>query len=409
RLNETTIRLLVAISDVDSRIPSRTPADDHARLNTTSLYTGTGVFPMLPERISNDLSSLVFNEERRVMVIEVHVSESEAPKAFGIYPALISNHAALNYSEVGDWMADQSKIPAFARVPGLLEQLHLQQRAGDILASWAAKRGLISLSGVESRRISPEATEEANLLQLNVARNMIQQFMVAANTAMAEFLEANGCPVILRAVRTPLRWDKIREIAQLRQFSLPVEPSAQSLTLFLSREKGLNPTGYPELALTVLKLLGKGEYFMQTANEPVGIFGVGVQDYTHSTAPNRRFVDLVTQRVLKACVEARPIPYGAAELREIANHCTERENAARKVERTLRKVVAAFYLRCRLGETFRGIVTGSSEKGVYVRLQHSEAEGKLVRNEQGLDVGDRIEVRLLRVDVEHGFIDFERV
>jgi exoribonuclease R len=242
-----------------------------------------------------------------------------------------------------------------------------------------------------------------------VAEDIIESFMVATNVAMARYLREKGSLSIRRVVRTPKRWDRIQAIAAQFSARLPSAPHPRALSEFLDQRKAADPLHYPDLSLSVVNLLGPGEYIVEPPGaEHEGQFGLAVADYTHSTAPNRRYADLVTQRLLKAATAGTSGPYGEADLSQIAAQCTEREEAARKVERLMRKVAAACLLSRRIGEVFDGVITGASPKGTYIRLLKFPAEGRVVRGTQGIDVGDKVQVRLAAVDVSKGFIDFER-
>jgi len=412
QLNDRGIRLLVAIADVDSKVIPESAIDEHARANTTSVYTGVATFSMLPEKLSTDLTSLNQGEERLAIVTEMIVSPDGEVHFVGIKQALVHNQAKLTYEEVGDWLEHRAARPACCeKVQGLESQLSLQFEAATRLEKFRKAAGALTFSTVEPKIIKRDGKiVDLAISRHNAARDIIESFMLATNISLANFLKQKNCPFIERVVREPRRWDRIREIAAGFGVTLPEIPNPKVLSEFLATRQKADPLHYPDLSLTIVKLLGPGEYALEKAggNEQ-GHFGLAVNDYTHSTAPNRRFADLVIQRLVKALLASAPSPYSEQQLGEIAEHCTERETAARKVERRMRKVIAASSLQHRIGERFDGVVTGSNEKGVYVRLLKWPAEGRLVRGERGVDVGDRIAVKLLRVDVNQGFIDFERV
>ena len=412
KLDDQRIRLLVAIADVDSKVLPDSAIDEHARANTTSVYTGVATFSMLPERLSTDLTSLNQGEERLAIVTEMIVTPDGDVHFVGIKQALVRNQAKLTYEEVGDWLEHRADRPECCqKVQGLEGQLTLQFETATRLQKFRKAAGALTFSTIEPAIVRRDGKiVDLAIARHNAARDIIESFMLATNISLANFLKQKNCPFIERVVREPMRWDRIREIAAGFSVTLPEAPNPKSLSDFLATRQKADPLHYPDLSLTIVKLLGPGEYALEKAggNEQ-SHFGLAVNDYTHSTAPNRRFADLVIQRLIKALLASAPLPYSEQQLGEVAEHCTERETAARKVERRMRKVIAAASLQDRLGERFDGVVTGANEKGVYVRLLKWPAEGRLVRGESGVDVGDRISVKLLRVDVDKGFIDFERV
>ena len=411
KLPDGAIRLLVGIADVDSLVPKGSAADQHASTETTSVYTGVATFPMLPEALSTDLTSLRDAQERLSIVIELRVAESGDVLHHDAYPAWLRNCAKLAYSSTGAWLEGKGPIPAaIAAVPGMEAQLRLQLEVSQRLRALRQRQGVLTFGSVEATPVVENGEVKALAVhQHTVAEDIIESFMVAANVAMAKFLRERSCLSIRRVVRTPKRWDGIQLIAAKFGVKLPDAPDPKALSDFLDRRKAADPEHFPDLSLSIVKLLGPGEYTVETpGTEHEGHFGLAVQDYTHSTAPNRRFADLITQRLLKASATGAASPYTQAELTAIAAHCTEREDAARKVERLMRKVAAANLLSHRIGEIFDGIVTGASPKGTYVRLLKMPAEGRVVRGAQGLNVGDKIRVKLASLDVAKGFIDFER-
>lgn len=408
RIDEGDVRLLIAIADVDSAVPKGSALDQHAGRNTVSVYTGVETFPMLPERLSSDLTSLAPDQDRSAVVVEIRVDESGEALSSNVFGALIRSRAKLNYDMVGDWLEHRSDLPpAIRQVPGLEEQVRIQFEAARRLRKFRQREGALTFAECEASPVMTDGeVKELTLPRQNCAREMIESFMVAANVAVARHLKAKRIPAIRRVVRTPKRWDRIREIGREYGHSLPVEPEPEALSGFLAARKAENPAEFPDLSLAIVKLLGPGEYVVEPpGEEEIPHFGLAVSDYTHSTAPNRRYADLIIQRLVRM---GKPV-YEAGELEMIAARCTERSRAARKVERLMRKVIAAVLLRNRIGEIFNGLITGVKTKGTYVRLKDFPAEGRIVRREQGVDVGDHVRVRLLGVDCDNGFIDFERL
>lgn len=410
RLADGAIRVLIGIADVDALVPKDSPIDRHAATNTTSLYTGVHVFPMLPEFLSNDRTSLLDDRDRLAVVTElvVRADGSLDDQATKIYPALIRNHAKLVYEPVGAWLEGAGRPPADARI---VDQLRLQDEVAQRLRERRHERGALDLETIEARPVTKDGKiVDLEVTHKNRAKELVEDLMIAANGATARFLEQRGFSSIRRVVRAPKRWDRIVELAATYHETLPVEPSAQALAAFLAKRRAADPQRFADLSLAVVKLLGPGEYHLQRATDPdEGHFGLAVEDYAHSTAPNRRYPDLITQRLLLACSTQARTPYSDDELLAIATHCTERENAARKVERTMRKIAAALLLAPRIGDVFDGVVTGATPKGVFVRVFKPAAEGRVIRGEQGLDVGDTVKVKLVDTEPMKGFIDFARV
>jgi exoribonuclease-2 len=412
KMPDDTIRLLVGIADVDSLVKRGSATDRQAGMESTSVYTGVKTFPMLPTELSTDLTSLSEGQHRSAIVIEMRIVNSGDVTCHDVYPAWILNCAKLAYSSTGAWLEGTGPMPpAVAKAPGMEAQLRLQQQASERLRNIRKQRGMLAFASVEATPIVEQGeVKDLTVRKHNVAEDIIESFMVAANVAMAQFLEKKGSASLRRIVKTPKRWDRIQAIASQFGAKLPDTPDQRALSNFLDQRKTADPIHYPDLSLSIVKLLGPGEYVAESpgaAHE--GHFGLAVHDYTHSTAPNRRYADLVTQRLLKAVVANLSAPYSDAELTQIAAHCTEREDAARKVERLMRKIIAANFLSNRINETFDAIVTGASPKGTFVRLLKFPAEGRVIRNPQGIDVGDKLRVRLISVDVDKGFIDFEKV
>jgi VacB/RNase II family 3'-5' exoribonuclease len=404
-------RLRVAIADVDSRVPRGSAIDDHARANTTSVYTPAQIFPMLPERLSTDLTSLVPDEPRLAVVVEMWVDDAGVVVESAVGRAIVRNHAKLAYNSVAAWLDGGPAPPALARVPGLEACLRLQDVVAVALRDRRQEQGALSLESSEAHVVfDGEALSDLRSDEKNRAKALIEDFMIAANTVTARFLTAKGFPSIRRVLRAPRRWDRIVALAHDAGARLPAEPDVRALDAFLRERRTADPDRFPDLSLSVIKLLGAGEYSVVGADQvPDGHFGLAVRDYTHSTAPNRRFPDLITQRLVKAALAEEGPAYSRGELDQLATHCTSQEDAADKVERQVRKSAAALLLSDRIGQTFDGIVTGASPKGTWVRVWHPPAEGRVIKGESGMDVGERVRVRLVETDIERGFIDFVAV
>ena len=411
RLASGTVKVLVAVADVDAVVKRGSPIDRHAQTNTTSVYTAAEIFPMLPERLSTDLTSLGEGEDRLALVVEMEVAADGSVPQSAIYRALVNNHAKLAYHGVGAWLEGHEPAPEkVTRTKGMDEQLRLQDQSAQAMKKIRCQRGALELETIE-----PEAVlKDGNVVDLrldpkNRAKELIEDFMIGANEVVARFLAGKGSPVLRRVVRSPEKWDFIREVAAKFHEQLPGKADSQALSDFLSRRREADPLRFPDLSLTIVKLLGRGEYVAQLPGQQgSGHFGLAVQDYSHSTAPNRRFPDLITQRLLKAVLSGGKLPYDSTDLTSLATHCTEQEDAAAKVERQVRKSAAAQLLSDRVGKTFDAIVTGAASKGTWVRVLKPPVEGKLVRGESGLTVGDELRVELVGVNVERGFIDFVR-
>lgn len=411
-LPDGTVKILVAVADVDAVVKQKSAIDSHALHNTTSVYTAAEVFPMLPERLSTDLTSLSYNEDRLAIVIEIIVAMDGSVKSSDIYKATVRNRAKLNYKTVAKWLEGDGPMPeAVGAVEGLEENIKLQDATTQKMKTLRHAHGALNLKTIEARPVfENDHLQDMEAEEKNRAKEIIEDFMIAANSVAAGFLSANGYPSLQRVVRTPKRWDRIMELASLQEFKLPKEPDSRALDDFLVWSKTADPIRFPDLSLTVIKLLGSGEYVAELpGSTSPGHFGLAVRDYSHSTAPNRRYPDLITQRLLKAALSKHPVPYENDELVLLAKHCTEAENAAKKVERQVDKSAAAMLLESRIGDQFDGIVTGASEKGTWVRLLRPPVEGKLIEGQENVDVGDRLRVQLINTDVERGFIDFKRV
>jgi VacB/RNase II family 3'-5' exoribonuclease len=404
-------RVRVGIADVDALVHRGSALDAYAAHNTCTVYTGAAIFPMLPESLSTDRTSLGEGADRLALVVEMDVDPQGNVASADVYQAAVRNHAKLAYDGVGAWLEGTSPAPpkvAASRV--LQEQLRLQDRAARAMKKVRHERGALDLETIEARAVVKDgAVLGIELTKKSPARALIEDFMIAANGAIARFLESRGASSIRRVVKAPERWQRIVALARQVGEELPAEPSSRALSAFLDRRKLAAPDTFADLSLSVVKLMGPGEYALELPGQPYdGHFGLAVTDYTHSTAPNRRFADLVTQRLVKAALARAPAPYGNDDLAAIAAHCTQKENDARKVERTTRKQAAAVFLGDRIGQEFDAIVTGAAEKGTFARLLDPPAEGRIVEGEAGLDVGDRVRVRLVATEPGRGFIDFVR-
>jgi exoribonuclease-2 len=417
------IHLLVGIADVDALVPRGSATDAHAQKNSTSLYTGVAIFPMLPNELSAGLTSLLPDQDRLAIVVELVVDRDGGVRRSDAYRAIVRNKAKLVYESIGAFLegvgsSDSGVGSALLGVgkphtsnpipQSLLPQLELQREAAKRLKTERLRAGALELETIEARPVTRDGrVVDLIVTRKNLARDLIEDFMIAANIAIARFLEAHGSSGIRRVVREPERWNRIVDLARQRGTTLPTTPDSQALAAFLSKERAKDALRFPDLSLSIVKLLGRGEYALDLpGKDPGPHFGLAVHDYSHATAPNRRYADLVQQRLVKAVLSGQPQPYANDELAAIAAHCTEREDMAQKVERQMRKVVAAQLLGDRIGQTFEGIVTGASEKGTYVRLLRPPAEGRVVKGERGMDVGDRVNVRLIHADPTRGFIDF---
>jgi exoribonuclease-2 len=411
-MSTDTVKILVAVADVDALVKNGSAINEHARHNTTSIYTAAMIFPMLPEKLSTNLTSLNFNEDRLSVVVEMVIYADGTLQNSDVYQARVRNHAKLAYNGVAAWLEKNGVIPeAIVAVQGLAENLQLQDRVAQSLKGFRHIHGALSLETIEAKPVfDGDQIRSLEIEEKNRAKEIIEDFMIAANGVTARYLSAKKSPSIRRVVRTPKRWERIVEIAADHKFKLPELSDSKALEEFLIKQKATDPLRFPDLSLAVIKLLGAGEYIAELPEGNVpGHFGLAVKDYAHSTAPNRRYPDLLTQRLLKAALEGKPVPYNKDELDVLAAHCTEAEDAANKVERQVEKSAAALLLESRIGEQFDSIVTGASEKGTWVRLLNIPVEGKLVDGFEGLDVGDRMRVQLTSLDVQQGFIDFKRI
>jgi VacB/RNase II family 3'-5' exoribonuclease len=411
-LADGAVAIRVAIADVDAVVEDGSAIDAHAAHNTTSVYTAAKVFPMLPEPLSTDLTSLNPDEDRLAVVVEMIIDADGAVERADVYRARVRNRAKLAYNGVAAWLEGQAEPPpALAAVPGLADNVREQDRAAQRLKRRRHDRGALSLRTIRARPVfEGDRIQQLDVDQKNRATELIEDFMIAANGVTARYLGAKNLPSLRRVVRTPKRWDRIVELARTHGHSLPSEPDSVALDDFLMKAQAADPERFPDVSLSVVKLLGAGEYVAERpgASSP-GHFGLAVKDYTHSTAPNRRYPDLVTQRLLKTGIDGGESPYTYEELDALAAHVTKQEDAANKVERQVGKSAAAVLLESRIGERFSALVTGASDKGTWARLLSVPVEGRVVRGFEGVDVGDEIRVELASVNVERGFIDFKRV
>jgi ribonuclease R len=406
------VKVLVAIADVDTLVKKGSAIDNHARHNTTSVYTAARVFPMLPEELSTGLTSLNVNGDRLSIVIEMLMNTDGSLRSSDIYRAVVRNHAQLAYHSVAAWLEGGSDAPAsVAEVNGLAENLRLQDKVAQSMKIYRHTHGALSLETIEAKPLFIDGQlKNLEREEKNRAKEIIEDFMITANGVVARYLWSRKYPSIRRVVHTPKRWDRIVQLAEEHGGVLPDAPDSKALEEFLHQQKVSDPLRFPDLSLSVIKLLGPGEYSTDLpGDKSPGHFGLAVKDYTHSTAPNRRYTDLITQRIIKAALQNQPSPYSDDELEILARHCTQEEDAANKVERQVGKSAAALLLESRIGEHFQAIVTGASEKGTWVRLLDLPIEGKLVHGYKGVDVGHRLSVKLVDVDVERGYIDFVRV
>ena len=404
------VRLWVAIADVDALVPRDTPIDQHASTNTTSVYTSACIFPMLPERLSTDLTSLNPHQDRLAMVTEMVFNPDASLAGSTVYRARVRNQAKLAYDAVSAWLDGTGDLPAAAAaVPGLDALLRTQDAVAQQLRSRRKSEGALEFESFQPRVVfDGERVSDIRLQDHNRARQLIEEVMIATNTCTARYLSGQGVASLRRVVRSPERWLRIVGVAKEYGEVLPDEPNSKALEDFLAKRRRIDPLRFADLSLIIVKLMGRGEYVLEApGGPPVGHFGLAVTDYTHSTAPNRRFPDLITSRLLKATLAHKQPPYSNAELDALAQHCTRQEDAAQKVERQLRKSEAALLLESRIGQIFDAIVTGNAADGVWVRLLNPPAEGKLLRGTNPRKVGDKVRVKLVATNVERGFIDFE--
>jgi len=409
RLPNGDIKVLIGIADVDAFVPEHSPIDEHAAKETTSVYTGVRIFPMLPEELSTGATSLLENADKLSVVIEYTVDAGGSVGSSNVYRAIVRNKAQLAYNAVGGWLEGSGAAPAkVAASPALQAQLTLQDQAAQALRNQRYQNGALN---IETNEVHPvllnQQVVDVEKQQKNRATELIEDFMIAANGVVARMLDKVSS--LRRIVKTPERWERIVQLANAHGGNLPAEPDSKALNDFLLKRKAADPDHFADVSLAVIKLIGPGEYVLERPGDPVqGHFGLAVQDYTHSTAPNRRFPDMVTQRLIKTMLAGQPAPYSDDELAAIAKNCTVKEDAARKVEREMSKRLAAVAMSNRIGQTFDALVTGLTPKGTFVRVMQPHVEGLLAQGQQGLDIGDRLRVKLIRTDVQHGYIDFAR-
>ena len=405
------IRVMVAVADVDIYVPKHCQTDKHAAHNGTSIYTGIVTFPMLPDQLSKNISSLLPDQDRLAVVAGYTILPDGSVQPGEVYRALVRNKAKLVYEDLGEWLDGTGSIPPLVRdIPGLKDQIQLQAEAARNLRKKRMEQGALDLETIEAQPIvDGDKVKDLVVLKPNMARKVIEEFMIAANRTMVTCLGKAGIPMIQRVVRVPKYWDEIRLTAASFGENLPPAPDVKALASFLRNQKAADPKRFPDLSLTIIKLLGPGEYMtLEPGTPPTGHFSMAVTDYTHGTAPNRRYVDVVNQRLLKSMLDNTSGPYTLDELVDHAIWLSDREKGSKKVERFMRKAAAAVLLQDRIGDLFEALVTGASEKGTYVRLINPPAEGRVVRGERGMWVGQNVNVRLLKTDPYNGFIDFER-
>ena len=405
------VKILVAIADVDATVKAGSAIDGHAQNNTTSVYTAAQIFPMLPEKLSTDLTSLGQDQERLAVVIEMTIDGQSRVAQSDVYRALVLNKAKLAYNSVAAWLDGVAPAPArIAQVPGLAEQLRIQDQVAQGLKRQRHQRGALSLATPQARAVyKDEVLTDLAPDEKNRAKELIEDFMIAANGVTAKYFQNQGCTSLRRVLRSPERWQRIVALAAALGEALPALPDAGALNAFLEKRHQVDPVHFPDLSLSIVKLLGRGEYVVELpGGQADSHFGLAVKDYTHSTAPNRRYPDLITQRLLKAALTGADSPYTNEQLAQLAQHCTVQEDNAAKVERQVLKCAAAMLLATRIGEQFEGIVTGASDKGTWLRIARPAVEGRIVRGFDGLDVGDSVQVTLIYADVQRGFIDFAR-
>lgn len=411
RLPDGQIKVLVGIADVDAFVAKGSAIDQYAATETTSIYTGVQIFPMLPEELSTDITSLLENADKLSVVIEFVVGNGGEVASGNVYRALVRNKAQLTYSGVGQWLEGSGAAPSKVAASAELQaQLKLQDEAAQALRKERYRHGALEIETIEVRPVMKgEQITDIAKQEKNRATELIEDFMIAANGVVARMLLAKNVSSIRRVVKTPERWDRIVALAKEQGGELPPDPDSKALNDFLMRRKAADPDHFADLSLAVIKLMGPGEYVLERPGDPEqGHFGLAVQDYTHSTAPNRRYPDLITQRLIKATLEGKTTPYSDSELAAIARNCTAKEDAARKVERQMAKRIAAVVMSRRIGEIFDAMVTGVTPKGTFVRVLKPHAEGLLAQGQQGVDVGDELRVKLVSTDVQRGYIDFAR-
>ena len=411
--------LWIAIADVDALVKKDSPIDIHAQINTTSVYTPAKIFSMLPEKLSTNLTSLNEDEDRVSMVVKIQISQTGDLENSSIFQAIVRNHAQLTYDAIGGWLEGKNSLPDKVKQSSLENTLKIQHEAAQTLKQKRHEAGSLTLESSEAEvKIINNNQIVIQISQHNFAHQLIEEFMIAANRVMAQHFTQAKIASLRRVVRSPKYWNRIVEIAQSFGEHLPPQPDSKALDVFLINRQKKDPDSFPDLSLTVIKLLGRGEYVVQNNSEEklsqtdslsglfIGHFGLALSDYTHSTAPNRRFPDLISQRQYKAFLRREKDPYTLEELYSLAAHCTQQEDAAMKVERQINKSAAAALLSSQIGKVFKGIITGASDKGTWVRIFHPAVEGKVIQGCKGLEIGDKVSVQLKHVNIAKGFIDF---
>lgn len=412
KLDNGSVRILVAIADVDALVPKGSAIDTHAEHNTSTVYTAGKIYPMIPTELSTGLTSLNFNEDRFAMVVDMVIDSGGKIAQYELYQAIVRNHAKLAYNSVAAWLDGKGTEPAaITAVPGLAESIRLQHETSQKMRAIRDRNGALTLETIQTKAVFKDGyIVDLEIDEPNCAKELIEDFMIAANNSTARFLDSHGYPSIRRVVQIPDRWKKIVELAAEYDFDLRRKPDVISLNTFLLEQKKKDPLRFPDLSLTVIKLLGSGEYVAEKqGTKAPGHFSLAIRDYTHSTAPNRRYPDLITQRIVKACLAGQPSPYTFEELEGLAYHLTDQEDIITKVERSVNKSAAALLLKPRIGDLFNGLVTGVSDKGTWVRILEIPVEGKLIGGSSGVEIGERITVKLVSVNPQKGFIDFIRM
>lgn len=408
RLSAEEMRIYVAIADVDTLVQKGTAIDLYAQHNTVSIYTPTKTFLMLPDQLSYNFSSLRAQEDRLAIVAEVAIGLSGEMLSYQLYPAYVRNQAKLSYAAVEAYLEYQEASDIIQKTPGLTEQLKLHDLISHHIQHYRDQEGALTLEPIELQ-FDCKSEMTMHVIKKSRSRRIIENFMITANVATASFLQDNHFVSIRRVVESPERWPRIREIAEQSGDMLPQQPDAKALNNFLNQQRQEKPHEFAALSLTIIKLLGSGEYVVEEPGKDYpDHFSLSIKDYTHSTAPNRRYPDLITQRLVKAVCYGQPTPYTADELEQLARHCTDKEDDADKVERKLKKSAMILFISSQINQDFEGVITGASPKGTWVRLLKLPVEGKVVKGFEGLDVGDQVSVRLTHVDMDKGFIDFTR-
>jgi len=405
------VRIMVAIADVDALVAAKSNIDIHASQNTATVYTVAKIFPMLPEKLSTNLTSLCFDSDRCVIVVDMIIGDDGNILQYNVYQAIVRNHAKLQYTSLAAWLESKGTIPSeITKVKGLAENIKLQDTMAQKMKALRYEHGALEFETIEAMPVfDGDTLSEMKVEQKNRAKDLIEDFMIAANGSTALYLTGENFPSLRRVVRIPKYWNRIVELASEHGFSLPAEADSKSLSDYLKFFKQKDPLHFVDMSISVLKLLGSGEYVVDIPGTTTpGHFGLAVKDYTHSTAPNRRYPDLVTQRLIKSAIAGSPIPYSTEQLEQIAQHCTLKEDDVKKVERQVEKSANAILMKSKIGQVFEAIVSGASSKGTWIRLFHPHVEGKLVKGFNGLKVGQKLKARLTQVNVELGFIDFER-